>query len=92
MDDKLLDSIYDAARIAEDESHILDDEYFQEHEFEIFMKPDGTIRLLRESEYFAEVPEGWKKVGYENHSNDELTIPEYLQEIVQEWIDANNKQ
>lgn len=90
MDEKLIDSIWSAAEIAEEESRLLDEEWFEEHEFEIYMKPDGTIRLLRESEYFAKVPEGWERINYDNHANDELTYFEGLQAIVEEWMNEQN--
>ena len=87
MSVELVDSICDAAQIAGEEQRFLDEEWFNDHDFEIFMKPDGTIRLLRESEYFAEVPEGWKRITYDGYENDDLTYDLVLAEIVRKWMD-----
>lgn len=91
MNEELMNSIYKAARIATEEQAILDEEYFNEWEFQLFMLPNGTIRLLRESEYFRELPEGWEQITYDNHDNWELTEASTLQVIVEDWLNEKNQ-
>lgn len=90
MNEEITNSIWNAAQIAAEEREVLENDWFDDHEFEIYMKPDGTIRLLRESEYFAKVPEGWERIKYDGHTNDELTEYEDLQAIVEEWMKKKN--
>lgn len=87
MSEELIESIWEAANIASKEREILNEDYFEEWDFTIYMKPDGTIKLLRESEYYRETPEGWKIITYDGHENWELTEPEELAEIVSEWLE-----